>query len=224
VGKVSWPQPAAAQYDFSLKIVGVFSRAGIPDVTVRFCATADTGCASPLLSGTTSAEGFLDVTVPSAPWGLGGFFEFQGGGLPDTIGFFPHPDPEGFYSTTPGLEAYVLTQQEVRDLRSAAAVTQSSDRGSFIFTARDCTFAALAGVTATTGNADGQTRALYLENGVPVSTGLLTDATGMGGLVDVPPGATTLVGTLAGPQVRLGTIDVLVRAGWLTTVTLIPTP
>ena len=224
VGTVTWPQPAATEYGFWLKLVGVFTRAGIPGVTVRFCATADTACAQPLLTGTTDASGFLDVTVPSAPQGLGGYFEFQGGGLPDIIGFFPHPDPEAFYSATEGVEAFVLTAEEVVQMRNAAAAFQSADRGSFIFTARDCDFAPVAGVTVTTGNADGQTRALYMDNGVPVSTGLATDATGLGGLVDVPPGSTTLVATLAGPQVRLGTIDVLSRAGWLTSVSLVPSP
>ena len=95
-------------------------------------------------------------------------------------------------------------------------------RGSVVVSTADCTGAPAAGISFSTMSGDSMTSAFYAVAGLPSSTATATDATGYGGLINVPAGAATLSAKLTDPATDLGSISILVRDGAITYSRVVP--
>ena len=86
-----------------------------------------------------------------------------------------------------------------------------------LLTTTDCLKQPAANISyALGGTHDPATFIFYLVAGLPTTDISVTDATGYGGLVNLPPGVTTVSALLAPDQRKVGTISVLARAGYVT--------
>jgi hypothetical protein len=77
---------------------------------------------------------------------------------------------------------------------AAAGIQIDPSGGSLFLQALDCDGSPAAGVSFKIGQHPDRVRPLYVDNGVVSSTATHTDAAGVGGFVNVPPGFVTVVG------------------------------
>lgn len=68
------------------------------------------------------------------------------------------------------------------------------------------------------------TVAVYTEGGMPNTDLTATTADGQGGLLNVPPGSAMLSGFDQATGLELGSAEVIVRAGAVTSALLVPMP
>jgi hypothetical protein len=86
-----------------------------------------------------------------------------------------------------------------------------------LLNAFDCEEAPAGGLTYSIGGTpDPATFIFYLVDGVPTTATTVTDATGYGGLVNVPEGFSAITAKLAASGRKVSDISILVRAGHIT--------
>lgn len=107
-------------------------------------------------------------------------------------------------------------------LTGVISVTSDPARGSLAFLALTCTGARAVGVSAAAPTADASTTLTYIAGSLPSKTATETDASGVGAFVNLPVGPVALSGSYSGKAI--GSTSVFIRAGFVTSTNLIPTP
>jgi hypothetical protein len=225
VGKVEWAAPTVQKYSYTYALLDVMTNAAIPSVVVKICAMADEACATPTAQGTTDADGKVTVDLPAGAQGLDGYVQFEKEGYPVTLGFYSFVDNAAIYGTNDLSRVYFLvTNQTIGLLTGMVGISQVAERGMAIFSGLNCTNETQAGLVVTAANADAQTKAVYLKNGMPDATLTSTTVTSTGAIANIPVGKTSIVTTDAASGKTVGKLDVLVRAGAVTGLIAGPTP
>ena len=215
-----FPAPSQATYSAELFIFNLATSTGVASVIVKVCDRADVDCATPLDEQTTDAGGNVTVTLPSAPKGTTAYLEITGAGITPQLTFLGNREPET------SLSAGLL----VLDAATSAAYLQLSGGtlppdggtyalGSLGIQGYSCGGSSLAGVTFESSNAGPNASTAYMSGGVPSTTATETNGSGQGAIVDHAPGPTT-VSMIGSSGTTLGSMEVLVREGFFTTVTI----
>lgn len=223
VGAVTWPAPATATLDMTFVLQSYKDGAPIAGATVRACAKTDATCASPLATGTTDATGTVQLAMPTSPAGFAAYLEATATGYTKTLTFVQFADNA---KTLAAKKLYLTSFDEgtFAGFGALAGATLDPTRGHVAFGAFDCNGNRVAGVSVATSTADAQSVTTYVVGSGPSDTAKETDPSGAGGVFNVPVGAATLTGTLQPSKTTLGKSDVLLRAGWVTTVNVTPSP
>ncbi len=223
VGNVTWDEPSADSYELTLIAYELQSGSYIEGLAVRACATDDATCATPLEEAVTDAQGAVTLTVPSAVEGLGAYFEITGATVTPTLAYLNFTDnvtsfEQGTFYTP------VMSTGTTSLLTGVMQVTLDPDRGHVLFQARDCGNYSLPGVSVAVDVADAESTTAYINGSMPSTTATVTDPSGRGAVVNLPPGAASVTGSIEPAGTAYSAFDVLVRAGFMTTVNVVPTP
>jgi len=223
VGTVTWDEPSEDTYDLTLIAYELQSGSYLEGLTVRACAVDDAACAAPLGEASTDAQGAVTLTVPSAVEGLGAYFEITGATVTPTLAYLNFTDNiTGFEQGT--FYTPVMSTGTTDLLTGVMQVTLDPGRGHVLFQARDCGNYSLPGVSVAVDVADAESTTAYINGSLPSTTATVTDPSGRGAVVNVPPGAATVTGAIEPTGTVYSAFDVLVRAGFMTTVNVVPTP
>jgi hypothetical protein len=114
-----------------------------------------------------------------------------------------------------------------RDIDALAALqgnTWDRSLGLLLVSAVDCRHAPAAGVAWEPNFINVKTKRFYFVNGIPDEAATATDGSGLGGLVNSPPGNVTVRATLQATGTRIGSATAMVRSGSMTYVVVPPTP
>ncbi len=197
----------------------------VVDVAVRACARTDDACAAPIATGTTAATGLVTLALPTGEDGFDGYFEFTKDGFQQTISVANPPITESNDPSAP-LQRSFFGSADFGLFIGATGATPNPARGHIGVGTGDCGGADTpnAGTEFLAQGQDGESVAFYLAGGLPDATATETDASGQGGFVNVLPGR-------QGVRVNQGLLgyvgglnDVLVRAGWFTSLAVPPSP
>lgn len=225
LGSVVWPAPTTPSYALELTLTELQSGAKIAGATVKVCKLDDAACAAPLSETTSDAEGVANVTAPSAKEGVAAYFEVSGASIMTTLFHVRYQDPATSLATGK-LAPIVVGKSTFEGLTALAGVTPDASRGHVTFLAMDCAQFTAPGVSASVAAADASSTTAYIQpDGLPSTSATTTSTTGFAAVVNVPPGATTVRGTVAATKRDLGApAPVVVRAGAITSINLVPSP
>jgi hypothetical protein len=189
-------------------------------VSVRPCPKLDVTCAKPLSAAVTSGnDGVASLTLPKA---FDGYLEINSSKTMPALWYFsPLPTTERNYNV--GL----LTPASFQTIAQAAGATIDPNAGHSFNIALDCTenYGTYAkGVSFTADQHTGGTRLFYLINGLPSTSADQTDASGIGGFANLPPGIVTVTASVAATGQRSGSVSGLIRAGVITYAPIAPNP
>lgn len=179
----------------------------ILDATVKVCAANDTDCSSPFAVD-TSASGSAKLEMPA---GFNGYFEISAPGYA-TMLFFPRMD----FNVVLGV-AWTLFPEEWMAETLGAVEAIDPGRGHIVAEAFDCTpgFQGAAGVRYA---APGSATVAYARDGL-LATGVAeTDGSGLGAIVNLPPGPQTISAEVVEVDRPLDERSVIVRAGAITSI------
>jgi hypothetical protein len=223
VGKVVHPAPAKDTYSFTFTPKDFQTGKPIVGVTIKVCAKDDLTCASPLSTTTSDASGAAMITAKSSADGIDGYVEFSGAGIVPTISFFTFADPaKSFDGGSPS--PLLVSTTTFGLLTQVIGVTADPARGSLIFSGQDCNNFAVAGLSASFSTLDAQSTLAYISGGLPSKTATMTDSSGAGAALNLPPGPVDVTGTIAASGTAFSQQSVMIREGYLTSINLAPTP
>jgi hypothetical protein len=190
-------------------------------VTVRACSKLDVTCASPLpnSTATSDAQGNATFTLPA---GFDGYLEINGSSTMSALWYFsPFPVTDGTYNV--GL----LSPNDFQLIAQTSGATIDANAGHSFNLALDCTAkygTFTAGMSFDADKKTSGTRPFYVINGLPSTTATATDASGIGGFANLPPGVVTVTATLQSTGARSGSASVLIRTGVITYSPIAPGP
>lgn len=222
LGTVCWGAPMVAQAPITVRAVDYLQSTNVPDITVKLCGENDTDCTTPVATVTTDSLGYADLTIPLHPWhGFRGHLELTGANKVPTI---VHLNPP-IVGNTPQWTVGVFNLDQL-DLvaRLAGADELKPSRGHIGALVENCNGDPASGVTFHLENVDEFTSWAYLVNNIPDSTATQTDRNGAVGFFNARPGVTRLTASRVAGGEFVGSVPVLVRAGWVTTLVVPPSP
>jgi hypothetical protein len=191
----------------------------VAGATVKICAEGDTACASPADTATTDSNGAFTATLPLGPTG------FTGHGEVTAAGYFPHViQATGPLIPAPGhVYSYPLAATMVGAvLAQGLGIQLDPTKGHIIAFVNDCDGQLAAGATIAI-EGGGKTLVAYAIDGMPEPKATATDASGEAFAFNVEPGEVTLTGALVGTGTVFTKSTVIVRAGTMTEVFVLPT-
>ncbi len=224
LGTITAPTAEGAMGTMRVRIANFQSNAALSGVTVKACARADDTCATPHSTATTDSMGVASVTYPMGASGFDGYLEVTGGSganeVTPTRNFFPLPP----FRTMEQFSLLVVTRATFTLLSAGFNATLDATHGAIAFIANDCEGDRAAGISASISPAATGARQFYFTGVLPSLTATQTDATGVGGWLDVGPGAYSVEARRVSPGARVGAVSLSVRGGYITSTNLTPTP
>jgi len=188
----------------------VVGSAPLPGVTAQLCRKLDLTCEKPLGKALSDDKGTFTMAVDG---NFDGYVQLTEPSIAPSLYFFNPPvsadaDLPPISLASPLIAAGIAFQ---------AGGTLLADHGIMLLTTGDCLSQPAANISYSVGGTrDPATFIFYLVAGLPTSDTTSTDSTGYGGLVNLPPGVATITAVLNPEQRKVGTISLLVRAGFVT--------
>jgi hypothetical protein len=219
-GHATWPLATAATISFELRVVDGTSGTPVAGAQVSVCPPLDDGCASPLSTGTTDANGMVPLTSTMVPF-LGYLQISAAGHWTDLSYTYPYLAE----STAPGVTFVdaIYSDDAIAGIASQLHLPLDPSFGIIAATAFDCTASLAAGVTFGGSGLGDAAAPYYFVGATPTTAATATSLpSAAGGFYDVAPGLVTFTASENGTQVA--TVAVLVRAQSLTQLELVPTP
>jgi hypothetical protein len=226
LGKVVWPVPTKPQVVVTMQFIDLVAKLPVTNIVAHPCAKMDVTCANPLGPNVSPDErGIAAVTIPAS---FDGYVEVVENANQDTaaallvpmnVFFNPPPLDDSHFGTVP-----TFTRQGLTALASVHGNTIDATLGFLFSGALDCSGKPAPGVSWEPDRTVESTRRFYYVDGLPSEAAVATDASGYGGLINMPTGTIRLFAKLQSTGVRVGESSVFVRAGYLTTGFLVPTP
>jgi len=227
---ILWPKPkGTGTITFSVTFVDFTSEHPFVGAQVKACNKLDFTCAAVLSQGTTDATGLVTLTVPAGLAGFDGYLDIIGGKIDGTgSATYPalwYPLPfvvaDGWRGRT-----QILSADEFAGLAAVTGQTLDPAHGHFAATATDCGFSLASGVSFVADSMDSMSKSYYLVGGIPATTGMATDLSGIGGFINLPatPARTVVVrafSSVAGGK-SMGSVTFIVRPGTITAASLFP--
>lgn len=222
VGSVTWPLDSSGEtYTIRNRVVDV-SEKPVAGVTFVPCGKLDPECTKPAGSAvTTGADGIFTITVPR---GFDGYLKLTAP-APFLAGLVVNaPVYASLDSVKDGAEPlHVLAKGDIDALLALVGGAVDDTAGHLLSISLDCEGKPAAGVSLSPSLKGPNTKGYYYEGGLPNTDALATDATGLGGFVNVPPGNVTLTGRNALGQLYAKR-TVIVKAKTVTYLTSVPSP
>lgn len=196
-------------------------RGQVPEaVSTLLCNRVDPRCSAPLEASTDKAAGVVTAKVD---YGFDGYFDVSSAPFVPTHRVTSQP-----LQSSVTFEQTLWRAAELADWADAAVggrnVFDSAAHGVVFLSVRDCNQRPLSGIAVTTTALDPLMRAVVLAPSGQGTPGAVTGEAGALAIVNVPPGLHTFTAEFAVTKKRLGSTRVLVRAGAVTSVDLLPSP
>jgi serine/threonine-protein kinase len=234
VGNVQWEPPDARTtlHSRALFLTLVGDRA-VEGVDIKACAQRDPLCLNPIDHSQTNARGFVELALPK---GFTGYVEASANAAhPDMVPllvFAPPPvadsPPEAVFERSRDRAArLVMNESEISSILSIIGQKLDPARGQFVGIALDCKRHPLDGVSLVTNVSDPRSTPFYTDiAGIPSSRKTATGRRGEAGILNLPPGVVDIeaVRTVNGTRTRIGSYTVVIRAGAVTQLGMVPTP
>jgi len=214
--------------DNNAKVPVVFSPVALSDsnpvvgLEIRQCNSLfDRECENPITVGMTDSEGKLTIDTPQ---GFRGHFfaPTQLGFAAQILHVFPPPDPAQAWTLDNPM--FMANLSEIAAAGAIVGVTVLPGTGVYFFTTRDCSGAILPDVVVTVSPSMDETAITYLSSSnLPDTTLDATGISGLGAMVNIPPGNATIKGV----HKEFGVIFeqvVIVTADTITAGTIVPAP
>ena len=209
--------PDAQGYKLTMHLQDAVSSASLPGIVAQLCRKLDLTCENPIY--TTVADETGGVTMQLEP-AFDGYVQLTGARIAPSLYFLTPPTSGDLDLPTVPLTSPVVAGGIVQ---TAGGTTWDKERGIVLLNAFDCTGKGAANITYAIGGApDPSTFVFYLVNALPTTAVTFTDDTGYGGLVNVPPGVTTVSALLQPSGRKISKISVLVRAGYVSYSSVTP--
>lgn len=211
------PSPVAPALTFAFSVVDFVTGAGIQDVQVRACFRPDVACDSPataLLAPGSDGK----VRVPLYA-GFNGYLEVSSAGMLPVLLFFGAPWSADFLAELEQVPLQLLPVAALLALGDSARVQLDPSGGVIGINAYDCAGTAASGVRL---ELDARGVAYAFVNDLPVLNQDVTSEQGLAGFVNVSPGVVVLRGFAQDSTTPLTVETLLVRGGWLTSVSVVP--
>lgn len=199
---------AGPHVSFSMPIVESISQMPPPSLQVRACSLLDSDCGHPVTDSVGPTEdGLVHVSLPL---GFQGFFEIRSDDTAPAL-FFLHETLRRDTVTAP-LPLISATGLAVLAANNDAVLDFEHD-GLVVIRAYDCLGQPAAGVDLSSDE-DGQV--FMFVDGLPRVGVEVTDMSGLGGFMNVPPGFVHVTGTHTENGRTTGSESLAVRPRWLT--------
>jgi hypothetical protein len=225
VGHVEWPVPnRPGPVALKLLALDFQTNQGIPGGTIRACRAEDWVCNRVLASATTRANGTADLTIDSlGPFAKGflGYWDFTAPNYYPTLSFVfppvagPGGDGRAFNTrqTVQAMATFMGLDPSQLDVDSVVGVLATSCEGS-----------PASGVVISSPDYPAA-RSVYSEGFTLTHTLSATSASGLGSLLPVKGGTPLTIEARRQETGELvSRVDVVTRPGWVTYMTLPPTP
>lgn len=214
-----YPSPTDDEAILDRTIEGFLTGSPLPDLTVKVCERDDTTCDDAIDEQITDAEGKVILTIPLIDDGFTGYFDIHGENIA-WLSFTSRTLTEGFR----GGEGIVSTG-ELNALAALVSTTVDPERGHMAVTVDDCPDGGdPVGVQIEVSSADGDTTFAYFEDGLPSVEATETDASGIVGVINVPPGPVTVTTKHAEDGSTIDTYELFVRKGTVSGIYTPPRP
>ena len=192
-------------------------------VVLRACRKLDEHCTMPI--GSTihpDAGGHASFTVPD---GFDGYIEVNPAIDPPVyfpaLIFISQPVVDDLMYTPTAL----ISISDLPDLAQQTGSTSMDPRlGAIVFQAADCNRMPASGIEGMLDQVNPETRRFFFVGGLPTQNSKVTDASGIGGFLNVPIGVRSLSGTRPADNLYIGTVFALVRPSAFSYLTLAPNP
>ncbi|HEY3255798.1 MAG TPA: hypothetical protein VGJ91_17695 [Polyangiaceae bacterium] len=219
-----WSCPAVApahSYKLTMHLQDAVSMKPLPGVAAHLCRKLDVNCQNPIAGSDVVADdgGVVTLSIDS---GFDGYVELTDSKISPSLYFFSTPasgdlDLPTVPLASPGAATLIVKSA------GGPSTTWLADHGIVLLNAFDCEGQPAANITFDIGGApDPATFIFYLVNTLPTTATTITDATGYGGLVNVPVGTSTISALLAPSGREIGNISILVRAGYISYSSVTP--
>lgn len=236
VGNVKWaPQSTSEKVVRRVRVIRVLGSSPLEGALSEACTRYDTAvgvdtmaasyCAAPLSSSTSDTDGYSSLPVPR---GFDGYVATHPppsfpSMVPTLAFWFPPLATNDPLEIAPEDGLLVLSKGELSALVSQVSTKPVDPTLGHVFVgAADCNNDPADGVALSISNRADSTVPFYDSSGLPSANLTETGADGRGGFVNVPPGAVTVEGRRNG--VKIASFTILVRAGFVTYLRLVPSP
>jgi hypothetical protein len=180
------------------------------------CHKLDLQCAAPIAEATTNAQGDIVVTVPGD---FAGYLQIEHPGYFPAMYFLP-----GAYPADGRLQPFPLLPSGIIGDVLALALGTGLDgrRGHMMLIAEDCFGAALPAMTFKSPQQDMSTVQFYVQDLLPSTEAKQTAEAGNGGYLNFPPGTAMISVTGVANNLKLATVSVVVRPGFISVAYIRP--
>jgi len=214
---VEMPPAARAPLTYSFSVVDFVSAAAVERVRVRACFRPDVRCESPASAEVEpGSDGRVQVTTFG---GFNGYLEILGEGMLPQLLFFAAPWSPVLLAQSQRQSVQLLPVRVLSALGDSARLPLDPQSGVIAVTAYDCAGSAAAGVRLEIDT--GSVPYAFVDD-LPVANQDSTSEQGLAGFVNVPPGVVVVSGFPHGRAQAVSVESLLVRTGWLSSVSLQP--
>ncbi len=232
VGQFGWTRPESAMVTLSIQVEDYINTAKtFAGVDVRVCDRKDVNCtiASSMAHGTTDATGSVVFEIPNPEnsifLGLDGYIQLQSPDIVPWLYYWGFPLSKAAYtlvdSPSSQLGVKVLTPDDANNLFSQAGSTFDPSASTLVAIATDCEFRLAPEVLVATDPPYLTVPETYDLSKSNTSTGMR----GLAAFAGLPAGSIDVIATpLALGNKPSSRQMVTIRPGWVTAVTMLPTP
>ena len=214
--EASAPEPRAARLHVDLSVVDFVTAAPAQGLRVRACFRADVDCASPVSDELPGSDGRVQV---SADPGFNGYLEIEALGMLPTLLFFAAPWSSQVLARLEQAPVRLLPVPSLQALADTAHLQLDPAGGVVGVSAYDCAGAVASGVQL---QLDPSAVPYAFVDELPVVNQDVTSEQGLAGFVNVPPGVVVVRSFAEGQTEAVSVKSLLVRSGWLSSVSLLP--
>ena len=200
----------------SFSLIDFVTAAPIKDVRVKACFRADVDCGSPASEQVPDRDGIVHVT---AYVGFNGYLEIISTGMLPELLFFGAPWSAEYLVQLERTPVRLLPAPALQALGETARLPLDPDSGVIGLYAYDCAGLAAPGVRLEIDT--GAVPYAFVDD-LPVANQDVTSTQGLAGFVNVAPGVVVVRAFPRGETEALTVESLLVRSGWLSTVSLLP--
>ena len=217
-GNLAPPQPGAPPQDLRVLVQDGQSGA-VPIVGARLtpCAGDDPLCAQPVgPTATTGTDGGAHVRWDDHRFG---YLEIELDGYMSILAMVSEQEKEAGVLVEP---LPMFTRAAYNILAALTGTDADTENLGFIVVAvQACEGQIPSGVTVRPSRRTASTLVYHLSNGVASPQPTATDASGLAGLLNLPPGTLVISGVVDGERV-VGHSGVIIRAGWISAAPIYP--
>jgi hypothetical protein len=187
-------------------------------VPAKVCQKLDLECATPVAETMTGDDGILRFTVPA---NFSGYLRVEASSYMPAIYAIPAALPkDGVLQPFPLLKSGVIADALAWALGSSLDRT----RGHLMLISEDCMGTALAGVSFSSPQKDSRTVQFYVRDLLPSTDATSTGEVGNGGYLNFPAGAAVITVSDNPRSLRLATVSIVVKPGFVTVSYIRPDP
>lgn len=222
VGHVVWPLDTTGETRVSRNRIVDVSEKPVPGITLQGCGKLDPDCNKPLGAGAvTDADGIFSLTLPR---GFDGFVRASAPTpLMPALVYGPPLYEDADAVKIGGEPMHAVGEGDIAALLAIVDGTVDPSTGHLFVQHQDCEGRQAAGASLSISLKGPNTKGYYYAGGLPNTDALVTDGSGLGGYVNVPPGSVAVTVRNALGQL-FATRTVIVKAKTVTYLTMVPSP